>query len=1297
TAMQRLHGNRYKEWRDIHVQSLTRVDSILREAVGLGSSSVHRSVSVRTVSSLPEHTSGLGISMPPSADSMPGRRGIDIQQLNIEASRRPVTASGPLGKMNAQTPSLANPANQRSASRGPACSRPSTSTAYASRAPPLASRPTTGQSLFNAPTQQTAMPLARPYTSYTGKSSHGHRNMSIYAGHVSTNASHRRLTSLHAMPTARRFLLSRDEDRRSRLFAEYESLIKNDLYDDDEEEEDEPFYTPTEDKQFPLAGKENEPKGGAEETVTPASSKHEDRLISDKGAAAGSNLDSLFAAHADGSNTVSAFTNSLYQRRPVTVQHRSHTLPRHLRDARASSACPPPSVFDAFAREQPERIWSRLSEEKQHLFSPQSMPSQIDTHIDHMERSDLFATREQDEEPTANLLPVPASKLSMVTAASAAVGVPSPDSLTSMASTTPAPSPLPQADAAAVDTHSSKTAAAAADNGSDRAKILTRSSTTSSEYKSCLGSVRSSIHINTEDIFANTLFADEKPLDKHEKMEGTMQSIGAVSQVNADREQERWSVNGRGAANEPSNFILAESMNKKLDSLSIDSQHLATPEYHEEEERDGESKHTVRSSRAALELPTSSIEDVRRQLRYLETLVPATELGSALAKGGNEHKELLNAYMKRFDFRQQPIDFALRQLLQKLHLPKESQQIDRVIVSFAECYDACNPGLYYSSDVVYSYTFAIILLHTDAHNPKVKQKITKAQFISRAKLLDEHSAEAGSRAPSLSGDGEMFDEVLDILYDNTTAAKFEYAPSSADGLDEHVAASIMTRPNTSHGEMAYSDGGTPGFSRRASTEPIELSLEPQGSGLSGWFKRIVFLPPIDTLAGSLLGGGVGDTARDSADNFGGLGGSKSQQSVRTPIANAHQIPEPKSPLLRSERRDGQVDGESQDYPQVPGPKSPHNQPSSPRHAAGPSGFATSDIAVPAQPLMVESIKLSGVKQHVKRRVSLRQGRPLSGIIYESQMPHAIKKQQASQSSSSQLHHGSSSLAQSSGTLAGMNSPPKNSDKAFLRVDMAGRVSRKMERLDNGRRGLVRRWKEIWMVLSGSRLYFFRINDAAAHSEHHHHQGASSAQANAATSKPPMSIQTIIPLRHGVAIVDSAYNKYPHVFRILAGDGSQILIKAPSDDAVAEWMARINCAAAFKTMEIDRRVLDSPAPGEGEGDRMELLENRLAALDKRLAKIDDKLERNLRLFKQLATLSPLTRQARARLVQHAQTAKDRLKDLYLVEQRLTCYKDVLELDLVIEYELASHQMMLGNEQANEGDGADADADAEADEY
>jgi Sec7-like guanine-nucleotide exchange factor len=43
-----------------------------------------------------------------------------------------------------------------------------------------------------------------------------------------------------------------------------------------------------------------------------------------------------------------------------------------------------------------------------------------------------------------------------------------------------------------------------------------------------------------------------------------------------------------------------------------------------------------------------------------------------------------------------PMDMAIRKLLMEADLPKETQQIDRVVQAFADRYHECNPGIYAS-------------------------------------------------------------------------------------------------------------------------------------------------------------------------------------------------------------------------------------------------------------------------------------------------------------------------------------------------------------------------------------------------------------------------------------------------------------------------------------------------------------------------------------------------------------------------------------------------------------------------
>lgn len=61
----------------------------------------------------------------------------------------------------------------------------------------------------------------------------------------------------------------------------------------------------------------------------------------------------------------------------------------------------------------------------------------------------------------------------------------------------------------------------------------------------------------------------------------------------------------------------------------------------------------------------------------------------------------LKLFLGRFGFHGDPLDVALRRLLMDVSLPRETQQIDRVIQAFADRYLLCNPDLFTSRGASY--------------------------------------------------------------------------------------------------------------------------------------------------------------------------------------------------------------------------------------------------------------------------------------------------------------------------------------------------------------------------------------------------------------------------------------------------------------------------------------------------------------------------------------------------------------------------------------------------------------------
>ena len=84
---------------------------------------------------------------------------------------------------------------------------------------------------------------------------------------------------------------------------------------------------------------------------------------------------------------------------------------------------------------------------------------------------------------------------------------------------------------------------------------------------------------------------------------------------------------------------------------------------------------------------------------------------------------ILNAYLDLFDFSEQRIDEALRQLLSSFRLPGESPLIERIVTVFSDKYCAnSTPDDIANKDAAFVLTYAIIMLNTDQHNPNMKQK-----------------------------------------------------------------------------------------------------------------------------------------------------------------------------------------------------------------------------------------------------------------------------------------------------------------------------------------------------------------------------------------------------------------------------------------------------------------------------------------------------------------------------------------------------------------------------------------------
>lgn len=73
--------------------------------------------------------------------------------------------------------------------------------------------------------------------------------------------------------------------------------------------------------------------------------------------------------------------------------------------------------------------------------------------------------------------------------------------------------------------------------------------------------------------------------------------------------------------------------------------------------------------------------------------------------GDQFYVRALRSYIERFNFKNDPLDVALRKLLMEVGLPRETQQIDRVVEAFAGQYVLSNPNLFASEGIPLPYLY----------------------------------------------------------------------------------------------------------------------------------------------------------------------------------------------------------------------------------------------------------------------------------------------------------------------------------------------------------------------------------------------------------------------------------------------------------------------------------------------------------------------------------------------------------------------------------------------------------------
>ncbi|XP_065898376.1 cytohesin-1-like [Dysidea avara] len=150
------------------------------------------------------------------------------------------------------------------------------------------------------------------------------------------------------------------------------------------------------------------------------------------------------------------------------------------------------------------------------------------------------------------------------------------------------------------------------------------------------------------------------------------------------------------------------------------------------------SKHPSEGIKYLIEhgLLNKTAEDVAVFLFEGAEILNKVAIGEYLGSVKDFNQSVLKCFVQLHQFKSMDLVNALRLFLKSFVLPGESQQIDRMIETFATRYCSCNPHIFSCTDTCYVLSFSIIMLNTGLHNPNVKDKPSVEKFIMMNKGLD---------------------------------------------------------------------------------------------------------------------------------------------------------------------------------------------------------------------------------------------------------------------------------------------------------------------------------------------------------------------------------------------------------------------------------------------------------------------------------------------------------------------------------------------------------------------------------
>ena len=181
-----------------------------------------------------------------------------------------------------------------------------------------------------------------------------------------------------------------------------------------------------------------------------------------------------------------------------------------------------------------------------------------------------------------------------------------------------------------------------------------------------------------------------------------------------------------------------------------------------------------------------------------------TVIGDYLGERDEFNLSVMHAYVDNLDFTDMEFDSAIRSFLSGFRLPGEAQKIDRLMEKFAERFVRCNPDAFKTADVAYVLAYSVIMLNTDAHNPMVKNKMTKEGFLKNNRGINDG--------------GDLDKEFMEALYDRIVTNEIKMSDEADDAGDATQEGAESSQPT---GWFESVMALLPGRQESAVTEPAD--------------------------------------------------------------------------------------------------------------------------------------------------------------------------------------------------------------------------------------------------------------------------------------------------------------------------------------------------------------------------------------------------------------------------------------------------------------------------------------------